>query len=141
MLNGLQNILVSVAEAVPKMDTQAWAYLLVGGGSGGGVAFIFMRGALAQMKGWKDIVQSHENRNAHLEHENGTLNALVEDQRKTINEAQVQLEICRRESLIQEKRIEQLSIEQLDLKVALRMLNEQVHGRKSLDDEIQTSGP
>lgn len=141
MLNGLQNILVSVAEAVPKMDTQAWAYLLVGGGSGGGVTFIFMRGALAQMKGWKDIVQSHENRNAHLEHENGTLNALVEDQRKTINEAQVQLEVCRRESLIQEKRIEQLSIEQLDLKVALRMLNEQVHGRTSLDNEIQTGTP
>jgi hypothetical protein len=136
LLLDLLNTTDSVAEAAPNMDGQALAYLLVGGGSGGGVAFIFMKGALAQMRGWKDIVQSHENRNAHLEHENGVLTVLVEDQRKTINEAQVQLEVCRRESLIQEKRIEQLSIEQLDMKIALKMLNEQVHGRTTLDEEI-----
>lgn len=107
--------------------------LLLGVGGGGGLVYVFLKGALSQMSAWKNVVEAQEHRLANLVHENAAQSKIIEEQRAVIDTAYVHLEACRKENELVNNRMSQMSLEMLDLKTAIHHLEEKLKGKEKLD--------
>lgn len=93
-----------------------WNNLIVGGIAGGGLTLIMLRGLFHLLARWKDLVVTYEGQNKTLQKENSNLHALIDDQRKLLDEANHQILIYERENSILNRRVEQMAVEIIDLK-------------------------
>lgn len=132
MLVVLLNTIANVAEPVEAVEVSFFS-AIGGGGVVAALGFLLLKGVLAQLKQYSELVVSYQNQSNNLQHENGTLNALIDDQRKTLIETQVHLEACIKENELLVRRTEVMSAEILDLKGKVEVLEKQIHGKEKLD--------
>lgn len=138
MLNDLLNIIASAAEAVQERSTEmgveSW---LIPGATGGSVVaaagYVFLKGSLATLKNYNDLIVHYKNREVELLAENASLSEMNKEYRETIHEANQHMEACRKENEQATRRIEVMATEILDLKGQIQTLSSQVHGKEKLD--------
>ena len=135
----LPSTTLRLGEVVPSAfhEFSPWGGVAVGLGGGAGLVYVFLRGALSQMGAWKDIVVAHDIQRARLEKENGVLSKVIDDQRNLLNEVNMQLLICKRESDISLRRIEQLSVELVDVRSKLSELHRQFNGEDKITNDYE----
>ncbi len=133
MLQNLLNITDSVAEVAQVLESNTVENYLVSGILGGSVVgtlgFLLLKGVLAQLKQYGELVVSYQNRENNLLAEHAQLGRINEEQRRFIDENRIHLEACRKENEISNRRIEIMAMEILDLKGKIQLLeakNEEV---------------
>lgn len=106
---------------------------LFGGSVVGALGFVMLKGILAQLKSYNELVVSYQNRESGILSENAQLSRMNEDFSTILHENSVHLEACRKENEISIRRLETLAVEILDLKSKIVRLERQIHNKEKLD--------
>jgi hypothetical protein len=117
-----------VAAVAQVLESSAVENYLVSGILGGSVVgslgFLLLKGVLAQLKQYGELVVSYQNRENNLLAEHAQLGRINEEQRRFIDETRIHLDACRKENEIVNKRMETMALEILDLKGKIKSLED-----------------
>lgn len=135
MLIDLLSFSSSAAGSASEPDVfENW---IIPGFTGGSVVaatgYVFLRGTLATLKGYSDLIVHYKNREQDLLAENASLARMNEDYRTTLHEANTHMEACRKDNEIANRRIETMSLKIVDLEGEIRLMSSQLHGKEALD--------
>lgn len=88
--------------------------VIVASSAGAGLTYALLKGNLAQLKSWKDVIVSYQKRNNELEALNSKKDGIIDELHDTITQCRHEIAVCEQERALQAQLIENLQASVLE---------------------------